>query len=101
MKIRKDAKIIYVNTEKLKRLAKTFGFKFDKKELLKNYENGDFLFMRQKENGKQIVYVLWEIYIQKFDMNYSCNSSIKKGKELFISNFKLPSYNKLKKRKEI
>ena len=95
MKARKDAKIIPVNTEKLKKLGKKFGFTFDKNELLKRLNNGDMIFMRQKENGKQIVYVLWEIYLQPFSLTYSCHPKIKKGNELFISNFKLPKYKKL------
>lgn len=88
----KNTKIIPANTEKLKVLGKKFGFTFDKEKLLKDHINGDIIFIRQKDNGQQFVYVLHEVYFQTISLNYSCNKNIKKGTELLISSFKLPKF---------
>lgn len=93
IKISTDAKIIQVNTEKLKKLGKKYGFTFSKEDILKNNKNGDVIFIRQKDSGKQIAYILHEIYFQKFSMKYSAHQKIKSGKELFISNFKLLKFS--------
>lgn len=91
VKLKKGDKIIGVNTDQLKRLAKKYEFTFDRDKLLKDHKNGDPIFSI-REKGKLTVYILHEIYIKSFVHRYFCHKDIKKGKELFISNFRLPNY---------
>lgn len=80
-----------INSSQAVRLAKKFGVKTTKEFILKNFKNGDFIFRKKNtDTGVITDYFLHEIYFKKFSMNYSVHKKIKKGKELFISNFELP-----------
>ena len=81
----------FINSKQAVGLAEKFNIATTKEHILKNYKNGDFLFLRKNyKTGVITHYFLNEIYIKKFRMNYSCNQKIKSGKELLISNFELP-----------
>lgn len=81
---------IGLNSKQFIKLAKKFGENVDIDKLSK-LKNGDLLCIKKNvETGKEIAYVLHEIYFRKFGMKYSCNHKIKKGGEMLISNFELP-----------
>jgi len=52
--------------------------------------NGAFLGIHRNEKGKFYRLHLQTIWIKKFKKSYSCHKNIKQGKEILISNFKLP-----------
>lgn len=79
-----------VNSKQFMRIAKKFGIPTTQ-EHIKTLENGTILGMlKDLDTGKEITYVLNEIYIKKFNMRYSCHQKIKSGGEMIISNFELP-----------
>ena len=73
-------------------LAKKFGVVFSL-ESVNQLNDGDFICKKITEKGNEIFYFLKKVFIQEIDLNYSCHR-IKKGRELLISNFKLPNFRK-------
>lgn len=53
--------------------------------------NGAFLGVWKKKSGEMVRIHLKSIYLKSFNMKYSAHKDSKKGKELLISNFKLPN----------
>jgi len=57
---------------------------------LRSIKNGTYLGVHQKEDGTRIRLYLQTVWIKKFTIKYSNHPDSREGKELLISNFKLP-----------
>lgn len=66
------------------------GFKVDLKQIARIHHGELFLVIRNTETNVETYYVMKRIFFKTFDLAYSCTPGIKKGREILISNMKLP-----------
>lgn len=85
----------YISIDEFIKLSKKFGVGISR-EVVNQLDDGEFLCKKITKKGNEIFYFLQKAFIQEVDLNYSCHQKIKKGKELLISNFRLPNFKKFK-----
>ncbi len=83
-------KVKMITAEQAVRLAKKFKVKLDI-EQVRGLENGSILFKKENIETKDIIYYrLQKFHFKSFKKKYSCNTKVKSGRELIISNMPLP-----------
>jgi hypothetical protein len=66
------------------------GLKADLKQMARIHHGELFLRIQNTETNVETSYVMQRIFFKPFDLAYSCTPGIKKGRELLISNMRLP-----------
>ncbi len=83
----------WITKKQAVKIAGEFGIHFPESAFDK-FKHGHPVLQRRHDNGRVITYRLKKIFMQDFDLKYSCTQGRKSGKELIISSLELPDIRK-------